>query len=80
MKTLKFNFSHSFKGNARINMRGKLNMPSKHFSLDSNGSNLIEIPLIGFENGSYKIVLNWEHGNQCYVHQQDFEIENQPDH
>ncbi|HEY8781711.1 MAG TPA: hypothetical protein VIM16_08865 [Mucilaginibacter sp.] len=48
MKTLKFNFSHPFKGAARINIPGKLNSPCKYFLSDSKGSILIEIPLSGY--------------------------------
>jgi len=78
MKTLKFNFSHPFKGNARINIPGKLNSPCKYFLSDSKGSILIEIPLSGFQNGKYKHMPDWERDDQFFVHQQEFEIENQP--
>jgi hypothetical protein len=74
MKTLKFNFSHPFKGNARINMPGKLNSPCKHLLLDSQGSNLVEIPLSDFQSGKYNIMLDWEVGNRLFFHQQEFEI------
>lgn len=77
MKTLKFNFSHPFKRNATINMPGKLNSPGNCFLLVSKGSHLIEIPLIGFQEGVYKIVPDWEHGNPLFVHQREFEIKNQ---
>jgi hypothetical protein len=67
METLKFNFSHPFKGNARIAMPGKLNASYNHFLLDSKGSNLIETPLTDFQNGGYKIVPDWKYGNPSFV-------------
>jgi hypothetical protein len=76
METLKFNFSHPFKGNARIAMPGKLNASYNHFLLDSKGSNLIETPLTYFQKGGYKIVPDWKYGNPSFVHQQEFEIKN----
>ena len=77
MKTLRFNFFHPFKGNARINMPGKLNSPGNCFLLASRGINLIEIALIGFQDGVYKIAPDWGYGNQSFIHQREFEIKNQ---
>jgi hypothetical protein len=79
MKTLQFNFSHPFKGRARVNMRGRPNFPCKQIQLDSEDSNLIEIPLDGFQTGIYQLTLDWELDNRFFIHQQDFEINDQPD-
>lgn len=78
MKTLKFNFTHPFKGHARVNMPGQPSFPCKQLLLDSKGSNLLEIPLDGFKSGKYNITLDWEIGNQLFIKQQEFEINNNP--
>jgi len=78
MKTLKFNFSHPFKGHALINMLGAANALCQHFLVDSKNSCLIEIPLNGFGNGKYKVTLDWEIDNRFFTHQQDFEINDKP--
>jgi hypothetical protein len=78
MKTLKFNFSHPFKGHALIKMLGNANALCKHFLVDSKESSLIEIPLNGFRNGKYKVTLDWEIDNRFFTHQQNFEINEIP--
>lgn len=74
MKTLKFNFTHPFKGHARVNMPGPPNLPCTQLSIDSQGSNLVEIPLDNFQNGNYKITLDWQIDNQFFIHQHEFQI------
>ena len=74
MKTLKFNFSHPFKGHAGITMPGRAGFLRKLLLLDSKESNLIEIPLNDFQNGKYNIMLDWEIDNRFFFHQQEFEI------
>jgi hypothetical protein len=78
MKTLKFNFSHPFKGFALVNMPGRPGFRCKQLSVDSKGSNEVEIPLNGFKCGNYKITFEWLVGNQFYVHHQDFKVSNNP--
>ena len=78
MKTLKFNFSHTFKGHALIKMLGTANALCKHFLVDSKESSLIEIPLTGFSNGKYEVMLEWEIDNRFFAHQQNFEINDNP--
>jgi len=76
MKTLKFSFSHPFKGHVLIKMLGTAKHLSKHFLVDSKESSLIEIPLNGFRNGKYELMIDWEIGNRFFAHQQNFEINN----
>jgi hypothetical protein len=78
VKTLKFNFTHPFIGHARVDMPGQPGFPCKQMPLDSKGSNLIEIPLVGFKSGKYNIVLAWEIDNHFFIHQQEFEINATP--
>ena len=78
MRTLKFNFTHPFIGHAQVMMPGWPNFPLKHLLLDSKASNLVEIPLGGFRNGKYKIMLNWEADNRFFTHQSEFEINDNP--
>ncbi len=78
MKTLKFNFSHPFKGHALVKMLGTANALCKHFLVDSKESSLIEIPLNGFRNGKYEVMLDWEIDDRFFTHQQYFEINDKP--
>ncbi|EHQ31020.1 hypothetical protein [Mucilaginibacter paludis] len=78
MKTLKFNFTHPVKGHAQIIMPGWPNFPLKQLLLDSKASNLVEIPLMGFRDGKYKVTLDWEADNKFFIHQEEFEINDNP--
>jgi len=55
-------------------MPGQPNFSCKQLALDSNGSNVVEIPLDDFQNGKYSITLDWEIDNQLFIHHQEFEI------
>jgi hypothetical protein len=51
--------------------------------IDSNENNLVEIPLSGYSEGKWKIMLNWEYEGQTFTHQKEFEIKGKeplPDH
>ena len=74
MKTLKFNFSHPFKGHAVIKMLGTANALCKHLLLNSKQNDLVEIPLMGFRNGKYEVTLDWELDNRFFTYHQEFEI------
>ncbi len=74
MKTMTFNFSHPFLGNAILYMPGKQLIPSKVFSLDSKESNIVEIPLNDCKAGKWMITLNWELNSRMFIYQQEFEI------
>lgn len=78
MKSISFNFTHPFKGRGKVIKQGQPNSCIKQFLLDSKESNLVEIPLEGYQNGKYSIVLDWETDNRFFVHQQEFEICGQP--
>ena len=45
--------------------------------VDSQNSNLIEIPLAGYDAGRWKIILDWEYDDQIFTHQKEFEIKNE---
>ena len=74
MTTLRFNFSHPFKGNAVIKMPGTA--LCIHLLLDSKQSDLLYIPLTGFRTGKYEITPDWEVDNRFLNHQEEFEINN----
>jgi hypothetical protein len=78
MKTLKFNFAHPFKGHALIKMLGAGNALYKSSFVGSKESGLMEIPLTGFRNGKYEVTLDWEIDNRFFAHQQNFEINDNP--
>jgi hypothetical protein len=72
MKYLRFNFCHPVKVHA--NMVQLLSPQPKYHSItiDSNENNLIEIPLAGYSEGKWKIMLDWEHEGQVFTHQKEF--------
>ncbi len=74
MKTMTFNFSHPFLGNAILSMPGKQPAPFKVFSVDSKESNSIEIPLSDCKAGRWVITLHWERNSRMFVYQEEFEI------
>jgi hypothetical protein len=78
MKTLKFNFTHPFKGHARINMPGLPNSPCIQLYIDSHGSNLVEIPLDNYQKGKYKITLDWEVDKQFFFISRIFKLMRTP--
>ena len=79
MKTLKFNFSHPFKGHAIIKMLGAASVLCKNILLNSKQSDLIEIPLKGFLSGKYEVLLDWEVDNRFFTYHEEFEINDKPD-
>ena len=78
MKTLKLNFTHPFKGHVQVMMPGWPHFLLKRLLLDSKASNLVEIPLAGFRNGKYRVTLDWEADNRFFIHQEEFEINDNP--
>ncbi len=79
MKTLKFNFTHPFKGTALLNMWAQPNFLCKQFSFDSKGRSLIEILLGHFQNGKYNVTLSWEKDDRFPIYQHEFEVNVHPD-
>jgi len=77
MKTLRFNFSHPFKGRATVKMLGVANALCKHLLL-SKRSGFLEIPLMGYRTGKYQVTLDWEVDNRFFTYQQEFEINDKP--
>jgi hypothetical protein len=74
MKYLRFNFCHPVKVHANIT-RLFASQPERHnMVFDSNTDNLVEIPLSGLSEGKWKVTLNWEHEEQTFTHQKEFEI------
>jgi len=78
MKTLKFNFSHPFKGHALIKMLGAGNPLYRNSFVDSQNSSFIELPLNGFLNGNCKMMLNWEIDKRFLGRKQNFANNNKP--
>lgn len=74
MKSLKFKFSHPFKGQARVNMHGQPDCSCKPLFPDSKGSDLMEIILTGFQSGKYNSTPDCEAGDKYFMHQQEFKI------
>ena len=74
MKYLRFNFCHPVKVHANM-VQLLTSKPERHnMVVDSNENNLVEIPLTGYSEGKWKIILNWEYEDQIFTHQKEFEI------
>ena len=74
MKYLRFNFCHPVKVHANL-MKLITDAPERHsLIIDSQDSNLIEIPLLNYGAGKWKIMLDWEYEGQTFTHQKEFEI------
>ena len=74
MKHLRFNFCHPVKVHANL-IKLITDAPECHsISIDSKDSNLIEIPLEGYNTGKWRIMLDWEYEGQTFTHQKEFEI------
>jgi hypothetical protein len=74
MKTLRFNFSHPFKGHAIVEIPDSANALCKHLLLYSKESNPAEIPLKDFLSGNHEVTLDCEIDHRFFTHQQGFEI------
>ncbi|WP_460694303.1 hypothetical protein [Mucilaginibacter puniceus] len=79
MKYLRFNFCHPVKVHANM-VQLLLPKPECHsFTIDSNDNHLVEIPLTGYSEGKWKVMLDWEYDGQVFTHQKEFEIKKQGD-
>lgn len=74
MKTLKFNFTHPFKGNVIIKMLGNAGTCCRQFLLDCKESADVVIPLDNLQTGKYQLTLDWELDQQYFVLREEFEI------
>ena len=74
MKHLRFNFCHPVKVHANITRLFTSNPERHSITVDSKDSNLVEIPLKGYNEGKWKIILDWEYEGQTFTHQKEFEI------
>ncbi len=74
MKTLRFNFCHPVKVNAHLVPLTGTNMKCLHLSVDSDELNLVEIPIDQCGDGSWRIELEWEYGNESFHHRKEFEV------
>lgn len=77
MISLKFNFSHPFKGNVIIRRLCSGNPYCQHMKFDSKGNHNFEIPIEKCEDGRYRVVLDWEFEERNFIHQSDILIEAQ---
>lgn len=74
MQTLKFNFGHPIKGHAVL-IQLYIHKPNfKRFIIDSKGSEYLEIPINGCDDGKWKILLDWEYENRSFSHIEEFEV------
>lgn len=77
MKYLRFNFCHPVKVHANM-VQLLLPQPKYHsITINSNDNNQVEIPLTGYSEGKWKIMLDWEYEGQVFTHQKEFEIKKQ---
>ncbi len=74
MKFLRFNFCHPIKGNACLTPLSTRSLKCHNIKIDSKNSNLIEIPINEFEEGKWKVVLEWEYEGKAFSHHKEFEI------
>ncbi len=74
MKFLNFNFSHPFKGRARLTRLSKSLSISSNLIIDSKKNNSFEIPIDGCEDGKWKISLDWRHDHKSYFYEKIFSV------
>ena len=72
MKFLKFNFSHPFKGKVSLIHLNTLSSQHKMFMIDNDG--LLKIPISTCQKGKWKLILDWQHEENSFCFQQDFEV------
>jgi hypothetical protein len=77
MKYLRFNFCHPVKVHANITQLLASKPQRYNVVVDSNENNLVEIPLTGYSEGKWKIMLDWKYEGQSFTHQKEFEIKKQ---
>lgn len=77
MKSLKFNFSHPFKGHVFLRCVSNGKAAIKQILFDSKGENNFEIPLEECEDGKYKMILDWEFEERYFTHQTEFLVDQQ---
>ncbi|MFD2145420.1 hypothetical protein [Mucilaginibacter antarcticus] len=73
MKFLKFNFSHPFKGKASLVHLNKVLSINEVILIDNDG--LLEIPIGTCQSGKWKLILEWQHNDNSFYFQQDFEVQ-----
>ncbi|MBB6113051.1 hypothetical protein [Mucilaginibacter lappiensis] len=74
MRFLRFNFDHPFKGKASIMQLFAVNPVIKNILVDSQLSNLVEIPIHDCRSGKWRITLDWNYDGRAFTHQEDFEV------
>jgi hypothetical protein len=74
MKAIQFNFGHPVTANVCL-MQLFSDLPARvNFKIDSDDCNLLEIPVKQCPEGKWKLILDWEHNDQIYSHQQEFQV------
>jgi hypothetical protein len=73
MNIFKMQFCHPIKGTMHLMGVDAKNI--QHiFPVDSQGKDVLEVPLDGFEKGHWKILLEWEHEGREFVIKKDITI------
>lgn len=72
MKFLKFNFSHSFKGRARLIQLNTVEPNNQMIVIDNDG--LLEISIGSCQAGKWKLILDWQYDDSSFCFQQNFEV------
>lgn len=75
--SLKFNFSHPFKGNVIIRRLCNGKSFCRHMLFDSKGEHNFEIPLSKCKDGKYRVILEWEFEGRNFFHQSEVLIKAQ---
>ena len=74
MKCLRFNFCHPVRGYASLTQLAAPRPQYYRITIDSKGTNLVEVPIAECQIGKWRIVLDWEFEGKWYSHQKDFEV------
>ncbi|WP_439695415.1 hypothetical protein ACFGVS_20625 [Mucilaginibacter sp. AW1-7] len=74
MKSLRFNFCHPVKAKAHLVPLTGTDTKCLRMNVDSDESNLLEIPIDQCCDGNWRIELEWEYGNESFHHKKEFEV------
>jgi len=77
MKNLSLNFGHPVQGKARFSSSSpglRNGLKKEPLIIDTNESNLLEIPLTHLEQGFWKVIFDWKYDGRNYSCQTELEI------
>lgn len=72
MKFLRFNFSHPFKGRAKLVQLDVAVPESQIILIDNDGA--LEIPIGSCQKGRWMLILDWQHEDSTFCYQENFEV------